>query len=264
MIYRKQLEDFIIDNGGEYRGNLTKDITHLIAKEPSGAKYNHASQWNIKIVAVEWLEQSLERGMILEESLYSLALPASQRGKNAWVRRTTSTTSLGKRSREEELGPQNTRKLRRTASARLSSQNVGLWTDIVGIESKPEEQRMGKWDDEVKGSEDYEHKNRIPNSGGKAQEALRSEKIYVEPGASIGLIKANLPQGEGIFQDKTFLLQGFDDREVWCYAISPFGSTLVLTFTLIGIHPARAFTFSWSRHHYRRRSIASIACDCIV
>ncbi|KAK3166752.1 hypothetical protein OEA41_009877 [Lepraria neglecta] len=213
LVYRKQLEDLITDNGGEYRGNLTKDITHLIAKEPFGAKYNYAVQWNIKIVAVEWLEQSLERGMVLEESLYSLTLPASQRGKNAWVRRTTSTTSLGKRSREEELGQQNTRKLRRTASVRLSSQNVGLWSDIVGIESKPEGQRMGQWDNEVKGFEDYEHKNRTLNSGGKAQEALRSEKIYVEPRASLGLITANLPQGEGIFQDKKFLLQGFDDRK---------------------------------------------------
>ena len=224
MVYRKQLEDSITDNGGEYRGNLTKDITHLIAKEPSGAKYNYAGQWNIKIVAVEWLEQSLERGMILEESLYSLALPASQRGKNAWIRRTTSTTSLGKRSREEELGPQNTRKLRRTASARLSSQNVVLWTDIVGIESKPEEQRMGQWNDEGKGFEDHEQKNRTPNSGGKAQEALKSEKVFVEPRASLGLTTANLPQGEGIFQDKTFLLQGFDDREVRHCAISALAS----------------------------------------
>ena len=83
VIYRKELEDLINGNGGDYRGNLTKDITHLIAKEPSGAKYNFAAQWGIKTVSVEWLEQSLERGMILEESLYHLLLPLSERGRNA-------------------------------------------------------------------------------------------------------------------------------------------------------------------------------------
>ena len=66
--YRKELEDLINDNGGDYQGNLTRDVTDLIAKEPSGAKYNYACQWGIKPVSGEWVEQSLERGMILEES----------------------------------------------------------------------------------------------------------------------------------------------------------------------------------------------------
>ena len=214
MVYRKQLEDLIIDNGGEYRGNLTKDITHLIAKEPSGAKYSYAGQWNIKIVAVEWLEQSLERGMILDESLYSLALPALQRGRNAWVRRTTSRTSLGKRSREDELGAQNTRKLRRTASARLSSQNVGLWTDIVGMESRSEAQIMNQWDDEEKSLENLEHKGRASGTGGKAHEELKMVNAEIEPRTSSELVTVNSAQREGIFRGKIFLLQGFDEKKV--------------------------------------------------
>ena len=214
MVYRKQLEDLITDNGGGYRGNLTKDITHLIAKEPSGAKYNYAGQWNIKIVAVEWLEQSLERGMILDESLYSLALPTSERGRNAWVRRTMSTTSLGKRSRDEELGMQISRKLRRTASARLSSQNVGLWTDIVGLESKPEEKSVSEWDEEGKGSTNYEPKSRIQGSGRTLHGALEFGTTNTDTRTNPGLITANLPHREGIFPGKTFLLEGFDKRQV--------------------------------------------------
>ena len=213
MIYRKWLEDSIIENGGEYQGNLTKDCTHLIAKVPSGAKYTHAGNWGIKIVAVEWLEQSLERGMTLDETLYNLAIPASDRGKNAWARRTASTTSLGKRSREEEIGPQNTRKLRRTASARLSSQNFGLWTDIVGIESKAEEIKVDQWDDQGKGTKHHEH-NHGAGSEERPKEMLPEKNENPDHSATLRLMADDVAQREGIFQGKTFLLHGFNERQV--------------------------------------------------
>ena len=213
MVYRKWLEDSIVENGAKYQGNLTKDCTHLIAKIPSGAKYTHAGNWGIKIVAVEWLEQSLERGMTLDETLYNLAIPASERGKNGWVRRTASTTSLGKRSREEEIGPQNTRKLRRTASARLSSQNFGLWTDIVGIESKAEEVKVDQWDDQGKGTKYREH-NHEAGSEEKPKEMLPEKKENPDHSATLRFMADDLPQREGIFQGKTFLLHGFNERQV--------------------------------------------------
>ena len=213
MVYRKRLEDSIVENGGEYQGNLTKDCTHLIAKVPSGAKYTHAGNWGIKIVAVEWLEQSLERGMTLDETCYNLAIPASERGKNAWAQRTASTTSLGKRPREDEIGPQNTRKLRRTASARLSSQNFGLWTDIVGIESKPEDVKVDQWDDQGKGTNHYEH-NRAASSEERPKEILPVKNQDPDHGANLGLMADDLPQREGIFQGKMFLLHGFNERQV--------------------------------------------------
>ena len=213
MVYRKRLEDSIVENGGEYQGNLTKDCTHLIAKVPSGAKYTHAGNWGIKIVAVEWLEQSLERGMTLDETCYNLAIPASERGKNAWARRTASTTSLGKRPREDDIGPQNTRKLRRTASARLSSQNFGLWTDIVGIESKSEDVKVDQWDDQGKGTNHYEH-NRGASSEERPKEILHVKNQDPDHGANLGLMADDLPQREGIFQGKMFLLHGFNERQV--------------------------------------------------
>lgn len=214
--YRKRLEDHITDNGGEYRGNLTKDITHLIAKEASGQKYNYAAQWSIKTVAVEWLDHSLERGMILDESLYHLALPVLERGRNAWIRRTPSTTSLGKRSREQDLGSGNARKLRRTASAKLSSQNLGLWADINILGSKPGESKKDEW------HEDNHGVVNIDGAKAKRPEFERGQLVKVEDETKAAKTKldfeTSLPsdrlQKTGIFQDKTFILNGFDDKKV--------------------------------------------------
>jgi len=154
VAYRKELEVLINANGGEYRGNLTKDVTHLVAKVPTGNKYVYAGHWGVKIVAIEWLEQSLERGMILDEDLYNLLLPEDERGRSAWIRRSGSTSSLGKRARDAEVATSNPRQLRRTASAKLSNQSVGLWTDIVGGEVRVKQSKSSEWDDKQNDSVD--------------------------------------------------------------------------------------------------------------
>lgn len=220
VVYRKELEDLINDNGGDYRGNLTKDVTHLIAKEPSGAKYNYASQWGIKTVSVEWLEQSLERGMVLEESLYHLLLPASERGRNAWIRKSFSTTSLGKRARDDEIIPPNARKLRRTASARLSSHNDGLWTEINGGEVKAEEIKTDAWDEPQREMVD-DHK---PLDAAPEKIAISAPTAagYHPLGrskseANVSSILRKAPEQEGLFHAKTFLLRGFDEKKVRQY-----------------------------------------------
>ena len=217
VVYRKELEDLINDNGGDYRGNLTKDVTHLIAKEPSGAKYSYAGQWGIKTVSVEWLEQSLERGMTLDETLYSLLLPPSERGRNAWIRKAFSTTSLGKRAREDEAILPNARKLRRTASARLSSHNDGLWTEINGGELKVEEIKVDAWDepqkevDRHRKSPDAAQAN-VPSSAQKSAGDHGLQRSQPVANLSSNLCKA--PLEEGLFHGKTILLRGFDKRKV--------------------------------------------------
>ena len=72
-------------NGAHYEGNLTKSVTHLIAARTFGAKYDRARQWGIKIVSRKWFDDSIERGMVLEESLYDPILPLEEQGKGAWV-----------------------------------------------------------------------------------------------------------------------------------------------------------------------------------
>lgn len=171
-------------------------------------------------MAVEWLEQSIERGMILDETLYHLSIPPGDRGRNAWVRRSISTTSLGKRTRGVEIGQPNARKLRRTASARLSSQNIGLWSELVSAPVKEEKIAAGAWD---------EVPNKALDNGAVASEA-NPESIGIAPTADNThqtlkrrFSEANLesllfkPQpNAGIFHGKRFVLHGFDERKV-CY-----------------------------------------------
>jgi len=88
----------------------------------------------MKIVSLEWLEQSLERGMALEESLYNPTMPVEERGQGAWDRRQPMSPVMGKRTRDAEpsqaLNPFR-RKLRRSASTKLGSQSDALWAGIT-------------------------------------------------------------------------------------------------------------------------------------
>ncbi|KAM5371257.1 hypothetical protein ACJZ2D_008058 [Fusarium nematophilum] len=123
----------ITSNGGSYTGDLTRRCTHLIVNKPEGKKYRAAKDWGIHPVTLAWLDQSISRGMILEETKFDPTLPPEEQGKGAWVTRELRRTS-SKRSRSfaapgAEEGP---RKLRKTASMKLSSQRNNLWGDILG------------------------------------------------------------------------------------------------------------------------------------
>jgi DNA replication regulator DPB11 len=130
--FRAQLQKNVKDNGGDYTGDLTKDVTHLIAAKPEGKKYEYGMQWQKKVVSLKWYKESLERGMQLDESLYHPSLPVAEQGVGAWNRKPRPTPHLGKRPRDDVAAAEPSRKLRRTASARLGSQNQGMWSDIVG------------------------------------------------------------------------------------------------------------------------------------
>jgi len=217
--YRKQLEDIINDNGGEYRANLTKDVTHLIAKEPSGQKYKYATTWEIKTVAVEWVEQSLERGMILDEILYNLLLPVEERGRGAWLNRSMSSTSLGKHARDGAIAPQNVRKLRRTASAKLERHNDGLWTDIVAGEPNLVESKLDAWDD--KPDELTDSENTLKGTGSITADTgcakFVEKRLSLNRSQSMAAVESllgKLPQKEALFEGKTFLILDFDDKKM--------------------------------------------------
>ena len=205
------LEDLINDNGGEYRGNLTRDITHLVAKEPTGNKYFHAGQWSIKTVSIEWMQHSLERGMILDEASYSLLLPPSERGRNAWLRKTVSSISLGKRVREGELTRTNSRKLRRTASARLSSESSGMWSNIVGEPVKQEEAKSDKWQDREEELAPMKLQGDSTVISQTSGEQRFQEKSHVNEET---LAQHTVIRKEGIFQGKAFALYNFSEKKV--------------------------------------------------
>lgn len=136
MGFRDRLRELVEGNGGEFRRDLTRSVTHLVAREAEGQKFRFASLWDIKAVSIKWLVDSVERGMALEETLYHPSLPQERQGVGAWNRVVGRPGVLEKRARSmaaaSASGAQRPRKLRRVASVKLGDQTEGIWTDIVG------------------------------------------------------------------------------------------------------------------------------------
>jgi hypothetical protein len=102
---------------------------------PEGKKYLAAKNWGLHIVALNWVYDCVERGMILDEKAYDPLLPEEEFGYGAWNRRASANRriSLGKRQREAAAKQeQGRRKLRKTASMKLNSQRDNMWGEILG------------------------------------------------------------------------------------------------------------------------------------
>ena len=224
--FRQRLMDLIAGNGGDYSGDLTKDVTHLIARTPEGKKYSYAGAWDIKIVSTEWLSDSLERGMILDESLYHPLLALEERGKNAWIRRTASTSTLGKRAREDGPSLNVSRKLRRTASAKLGSQHEGIWTDIVGGGFGPQERTKSEWDEQRrKVDAAVARPSRVDTIEHASTPTAATLDVCSEQGYHRSKPPLEKPPDDvaikrGLFQGKRFFIHGFDQRQVCCLSKS--------------------------------------------
>ncbi|RCI16370.1 hypothetical protein L249_2458 [Ophiocordyceps polyrhachis-furcata BCC 54312] len=139
---RDEIARTIVANGAEYAGDLTRRCTHLVAQKPQGQKFTAAKSWNVPTVSLDWLNQSVARGMMLEETKFDPLLPAEEQGLDAWINKDLSAArcSLGKRARKarEKAREEGARKLRKTASMKkLRSQSAAmLWDDIVGRRDK--------------------------------------------------------------------------------------------------------------------------------
>lgn len=199
--------------------------------------------------------------MILDEKLYSLMLPPAERGQNAWIRRTASSASL-KRARAEESVPKRSRKLRRTASAKLSSQNIGLWTDIVSGPAEVEDTKPSAWDDKQKDcdlktkaetSERPGPRNEITNESPASE--VSDEKT---PRASSTLSLPGIGRKDGLFRGHRFFLYGFSEKQV-CKTLIKFTSASSLP---AEFHFTKALTFSFGRDcGHNRRTIYAIHND---
>ncbi|KAK3374798.1 BRCT domain-containing protein [Podospora didyma] len=130
---REQIAHKISSNGGIYTGDLSRQVTHLIVYKPEGRKYLAAKTWGVKTVSIEWVNDCIERGMILDEKLYDPVLPPAERGVDAWDKNFERKVSLGKRLRENAAAQdEGRRKLCKTASMKLNSQRDNLWGNILG------------------------------------------------------------------------------------------------------------------------------------
>lgn len=132
---RQHIIEKIRNNGAHYHGDLTREVTHLIVAKPKGAKYERAQSWNIKTVSLKWLEESLDRGMAVDESLYHPLMPLEDQGQGAFVRGYQRPSVLGKRQREESAvalkEEPGRRKMRRTASAKLADHSQNMMTSFL-------------------------------------------------------------------------------------------------------------------------------------
>ena len=204
-VERRKMVDAIERNGGQYSGDLNRDTTtHLIAHHPRGSKYEFSLKWGLPIVGIEWLNHSLQRGMILDEAKYNPVLKPADRGKGAWVRKALSTNLPTKRAREDNGRAEPARKLRRTASSRLSAVD-GIWTDIVARKREDVLTEKEAWDEDTPLAHNDDHES--------------SETIKQNDCSGIGprALDSILPRPatkKGIFYSKRFFIYGFDDRRV--------------------------------------------------
>lgn len=148
---RQEISDLVQANGGIYTGDLTKRVTHLIAYKPEGRKYQAAKNWGIQTVSIEWVRDSVERGMILDEKCYDPVLSKEERGMGAWNKQAgVRAVSLGKRLRENTAAQEDgKKKLRRTTSMKLNSQRDNLWGDILGKPPASEPAAVPSFDNAV-------------------------------------------------------------------------------------------------------------------
>jgi hypothetical protein len=174
----------------------------------------------MKIVSLEWFEQSLERGMVLDEAFYDPRLPVEERGHGAWDRREFPSPGLGKRIREEEpsqsLNPFR-RKLRRSASTKMGSQSEALWAGITAASLERPQDERDDWTEDTVAKQDTlrEHtpamrpedytgpEDDAPPDADPAYEAR--QPLLAQAGDDIAV---------GIFQGRIVFPHGFDNEKV--------------------------------------------------
>jgi DNA replication regulator DPB11 len=185
-------------------------VTHLIAREASGHKYKYATLWKIKVVTLKWFEDSLERGMILDESLYDPLLPPEDQGVGAWNRSLPQVSA----KREQPENPPNlrARKLRRVASTKLVDENEGIWGDIMG----------GGFEVAERGNPHPLHPTTRNPPPSKASPVIQEVKSFAsettvfdgrDRGPSVSE-ERSLDQPQGFLQNCYFFIYGFTPKQV--------------------------------------------------
>lgn len=195
---RDQIAAKITANGGRYTGDLTRRCTHLVVSKPEGKKFTAAKSWKVYTVTLGWLDQSIERGLILDEDKFDPLLPVEEQGVGAWKKEDPRRSSLGKRSRSSasnSTDERGARKLRKTASMKLNSQRNNLWGDILG--------RSGSREDSFGNDQ-------------AASEQLQQAPQQATPEPTIRQPHQHqqLPshQDDGVFANCVFAIHGFNEK----------------------------------------------------
>ncbi|KAH6612328.1 hypothetical protein B0J18DRAFT_81772 [Chaetomium sp. MPI-SDFR-AT-0129] len=200
---RQRISDKIEANGGLYTGDLTKRVTHLIVHKPEGRKYHAAKNWGVATVSVEWVHESVERGLILDETLYDPILSREERGAGAWNRERSRVSSLGKRLREYNAAQEEgKRKLRKTANMKLNHQRDNIWGDILGKPQTAATAAASQTPAPASAALPTQATQPTQPTGGESAET-RGSKL-----SSFGV-----PEDSGVFASCCFFVHGFSQRK---------------------------------------------------
>ncbi|CUS06856.1 unnamed protein product [Tuber aestivum] len=179
MSERKKIEDNVRLHGASYHPDLTQSVSHLVAAISSGKKYEFARNNGISIVTVEWLYDSLERGMALDESFYDRELPREMIGVGA---KPSATVPSG-----ENVEVSGKRKIRKRAEDMLGSGSQHIWSDIMGQAANPKPKKRDEWGDDP-GDDvimlDYppqrpQKRGSVEATGGKARGIMSAVTFYI-------------------------------------------------------------------------------------
>ncbi|KAL4973987.1 BRCT domain-containing protein [Aspergillus desertorum] len=206
------LRNYIRNNaelhGAEFRKDLTKQVTHLIARTAGGEKYKYATQWNVKVVTLKWFTDSIERGMILEETLYHPLLPEERQGIGAWKR---SLPAVKQNPHEiESSSGTRPRKLRRIASAKLGDQNENIWGDIIGMGFETAELRPSREERQAANEQKQENAPVVQIAKSFASETTFAPPSWTrDPPAEPVVDRRN-----GFLDGCFFLIHGFTSKQI--------------------------------------------------
>jgi len=225
---RNHLEDTATAHGAEFRKDLTKSVTHLVSRNTEGQKYKFATQWNIKVVTMKWFNDSIERGMVLEETLYHPLLPAEQQGAGAWnrsiptVRENTSSAETGSNPRP--------RKLRRMASAKLEHQNENIWGDIVGTGFEGSDPKKSKTSQQSNGgSAPAKDRPVLQEAKSFASATTFADTTEAQPAPRKQAPEPAANSHKGFLHGCYFFIFGFSSKQVRIVAIMVHGGKIRLT-----------------------------------
>lgn len=171
----------------------------------------------MKIVSLEWFEQSLERGMVLDEALYNPTIPVDQRGNGAWDRKQSPQPTLGKRPRDagqsQLLNPFR-RKLRRSASTKMGSQSEALWAGITAASSEVQHYGGDDWSEDMAAQPELTRAITPLTHTEDANTPQDATSIDTGP-SDAQSPNTNLPSKEvihaGLFQGRIVCPHGFDE-----------------------------------------------------
>ncbi|KAI7285583.1 hypothetical protein KC345_g1685 [Hortaea werneckii] len=240
MEQRTALQRSIEANGGEYHPDLTKAVTHLIAKSASGAKYTHAKQWGVGVVSLKWYEDSLQRGLALDEALYDPVLAEEEQGRGAFKTAPKARPTSAKRARDSEsqrAEDTGKRKMRRTASTRLHSQSQDMWSGMTGGETLQQPSGADQWGD----GQETLSANQTTHT-----ERPSLQQVQVRRSDVFQLHRTEEQEPQGLFAGRWITISGFprDKANLLRQYLEPNGATVV---------PARDLYDASSDPHYISR-----------